>query len=40
MEIGEISDLLGDDSWIRHLLSQAKDSLRNQTKELIPDYGL
>jgi hypothetical protein len=40
MEIGEISDLLGDESWFRNPLNQAKDSLRKGTKELIPDYGL
>lgn len=40
MEIGEISDLLDDESWVRNLLSQAKDSLRKGPKEPIPDYGL
>jgi DNA-directed RNA polymerase specialized sigma24 family protein len=41
MEIGEISDLLrSSKSKVRNLLSQAKDSLRKRTKELIPDYGL
>ena len=40
MEIGDISNLLGDELWIRNFLNQAKDSLRKRTKELIPDYGL
>jgi hypothetical protein len=41
MEIGDILDLFrGNESRIQNLLSQAKDSLRKRTKELIPDYGL
>jgi hypothetical protein len=40
MEIGECSDLLDIESRVRNLLSQAKDSLRKETKELNPEYGL